>query len=135
MDPIANMLIALKNASMARKPEARVPYAQLSHQIADVLQGEGYIATVSAEGIGSRKQLVIELAYVQTGPAKSAKKPRINGVTRISKPSRRTYAGYRSVQPVRQGKGMVVVSTPQGLKTDTQARQEKLGGEVLFKIW
>ncbi|MDP3988668.1 MAG: 30S ribosomal protein S8 [bacterium] len=135
MDPIANMLIALKNASMAKRPLARVPYSQLNHQIIDLLKREGYVEDVTIEGEGVKKQLVISLAYTQMGVAQSAKKARITGVTRVSKPSRRTYLGYRSVVPVRQGKGMVVISTPQGLKTDKEVRKEKHGGEVLFKIW
>ena len=129
------MLIALKNASMAKKAQVRVPYARLNHQIADVLAREGYVAGVTAKGDGAARELVIELSYTQTGSAQSAKQPRITDVTRVSKPSRRTYAGYQDVGSVRQGKGLKVISTPQGLKTDGEARKEHLGGEVLFEIW
>lgn len=135
MDPIANMLIALKNASMAKKAEASLPYAKFTHQIAMLLKEEGYVEDVRVEGEGVKTRLVVVLKYMQTGAAKTAKRSRINDVTRVSKMSRRTYAGYRAMPSVRQGKGIAVVSTPKGLMTDKQARKEKVGGEVLFNIW
>ncbi|MDP3989066.1 MAG: 30S ribosomal protein S8 [bacterium] len=135
MDPIANMVTALKNASLSKKSEARLPYATFTHQIANLLLKEGYVEDVSVEGDGVRKKLVITLKFVQTGAAKNAKEGRISEVKRVSKPSRRMYAGYREIRSVRQGRGIALISTPAGLKTDKEARKEKLGGELLFEIW
>ncbi len=94
--------------------------------IAEALKREGYLADVEApKKIGP---LVVTLAYRGASPA-------INGVKRISKPSRRLYMGVRDIHPVKRGHGLVLLSTPKGILTGKDAQAQRVGGEILFEIW
>ncbi|MFA5876769.1 30S ribosomal protein S8 [Patescibacteria group bacterium] len=128
-DPIGDFIVRLKNATAVRKASVAVPFSKLKLAVALALRKSGYLGEVSEEGSGIHKTLVVELLYDAEGL------PRINGVKRISKPGRRLYAKAREVFPVKYGKGLMVLSTPQGIVTDREARQNRLGGETLFKIW
>lgn len=128
MDPIANFLIALKNASMARHTTMSMPYSRMRHEVARVLSEEGFVGAVSVSG-KEKKSLVVELAYGEDGA------PRITHVRRISKPSRRVYYPVKKITPVRQGYGLIVFSTPKGVMSGTAARKQHVGGEALFTIW
>ncbi|MBP6945976.1 MAG: small subunit ribosomal protein S8 [Parcubacteria group bacterium Greene0714_7] len=128
-DPIGDFIVRLKNATAVRKASVAVPFSKLKLAVALALRKSGYLGEVSEEGSGIHKTLVVELLYGADGL------PRINGVKRISKPGRRLYAKAREVFPVKYGKGLMVLSTPQGIVTDREARQNRLGGETLFKIW
>ncbi len=124
-DPIADLLVRLKNASNVGKDRVTLPYSRLKHAVADILSKEGYVG----EGVSKKNfSLVVPLAYKDGKPA-------IVGTKRVSKPSRRMYMGVRDVRPVKQGYGLVVLSTPKGVMTGTQARAARVGGEVLFEIW
>jgi len=128
-DSISDLIIRLKNASLARKDNLTISYSKLKASIAEVLVKEGYIKTASKKGKKVQKSLEIELAYTTEG------KPVLNDVERVSKVSKRLYYGFSEIRPVRQGFGKLILSTPKGILTGDQARKEKVGGEPLFKIW
>ena len=97
----------------------------MKYAVARVLEREGYVADVGGK---SGEALKVSLVYKNDRPA-------INGVKRISKPSRRMYAGVRGIKPIKQGHGLLVLSTPMGIMTGKEARASRVGGEVLFEIW
>ncbi len=128
-DPISNFLIAIKNASRAGKDVAAVPYSNLKNEIAKLLEKEGYIKSVHVKGKKATRRIEVEIAYREN------KQPRVEDVTRMSKPSRRIYLPAKELRLVKQGKGMLVVSTPKGILRGEEARKANVGGEVLFMIW
>ncbi len=127
-DPIADMIVRIKNASDSRKESVSIPYSQLKFEIATALAKEGYVKSVSKKGKVVGKTLEIELLY-------SGDTPRVQGVRRISKPSRRLYQKAKEMRPVKNGFGSNMISTPKGILSGKSARKEHLGGEVLFEIW
>lgn len=118
----------MKNAGEVKKPSVTVPYTKINQSIAEVLEKHGYIKSHSKKGKKTVKTMEVELAYEDN-------QPKIKGVERVSKQSRRIYQKVKDIKPVRYGYGFSVLSTPKGLLTDEEARKEKVGGEVLFKIW
>lgn len=129
MDPIADMLVNIKNAATAGKPFALVSYSKLKLSIANILVQEGYLKSVAKRGKKAKKFIELEIMYHQD------KTPRLSGATRISRPSKRVYYGTTDVRPVRNGYGLLVLSTPKGILTGKDARKEHVGGEALFKVW
>jgi len=127
-DPIAAMLITIKNASRSKGKTVTVPYSKLKHSIANCLEKEGYLAGVSKKVIKNMPALVLDLAY-------EGEKAKLTDLKRISKPSLRVYAGVKDLRPVRQGYGIMVLSTPKGILTDKEAKKELVGGEVICKLW
>lgn len=127
-DPISDLIIQIKNANTAGKRVITLPYSKMKESIAEVLQKEGFVAGVEKKGKAPILSLDVTLAYEGT-------EPKVQGVQRISKLSKRMYQGFADIKPVRNGYGRVVLTTPQGIMTDVQARKQKVGGEVLFKIW
>lgn len=127
-DPIGAMLIMVKNAGLASRDTVTVPYSKLKHAIADCLLEEGYIASVSKKT--KKEHPVLELGVLFNG-----KTPRVSDVKRISKPSRRMYMGVKEIRPIRNGSGVLVLSTPKGIMTGKKARKEMVGGEALFMMW
>lgn len=127
MDRIADFIIALKNAGPVRHKTVIVPYSRMKHSIAKVLLDRGYIDGFEKKEYKNGPVLAVDLKYSATGP-------RITDVKRISKPSRRMYAGVRDVKPVLQGHGLLVLSTPKGVMSGEDAQKERVGGEVLFEI-
>jgi len=128
MDPVANMLSQIKNAGAAGKTTIAVPYSKFRHAIAEALLREGYLVNVERKGRKTGKVLELEIAYENN-------RPKIKEAKRVSKLSRRTYAGARDLRPVRQGYGNTILSTPKGVLTLAEAKKEGVGGEVLFSIW
>ncbi len=128
MDSIADMINSLKMGAKAGKPSVLVPHSNIKMAIAKLLEEEGFIKSVVKAGKKNRKFIQCDLIYAE-GAAK------INGVKRVSKPSRRVYVQTRELPRLRGNKGMAVISTPSGLKTAKAAMTEKVGGEVLFTIW
>ncbi len=124
MDPLANMLVTIKNGYLAKKSQILVPYSKFKMEIIKVLEKENLV------GKNSKKdnQIVIELVY-------SAKEPRINEIKQISKQGLRVYSKAKHIKPVRGGRGTIIVSTPQGVMTDKDAKAKNLGGEIICKIW
>lgn len=128
-DPVADLIIQLKNAGAAGRTQVVLPYSKLKAAIAQKLEECGYLKTVVKRGKKARKALEIELMPAKNGALV------IQGVERVSKPGRRVYTSVTHVRSVRQGKGTLVLSTPKGILTDTEARKAHVGGEALFMIW
>ena len=128
MDSIANMIIGIKNAGNAGKESVALPYSKLKEAIANVLLKENYIKSVSKKKRLNNKMLEIGILYADD-------KPKVQGVQRISKFSKRVYQKSNLLKPFKSGYGKVILSTNKGILTDRQAAKEKVGGEVLFKIW
>lgn len=129
-DPIADMLVRLKNAGETGKSVVEIPFSGLKLRIANILLEEGFVSSVEKKtkkgAIGS---IAIGLAFDETN------RPRLSGLVRVSRPSRRMYSKSKEIRPVQQGHGIMILSTPKGLMTDARARKENVGGEVLCKIW
>lgn len=123
------MLTRLRNASAVRLPQVRMPHSRVKAALADVLAKEGYVGKVSKDDNEGKPELVIVLRYGED------KSPALQGLARVSKPGQRIYVPKTKVPRVRQGLGMSVLSTPNGLLTDRQARKAGVGGEVLCTIW
>jgi len=128
MDPVSNLLISIKNGNRALKESVIVPESKLCLAIAQKLSKEGFVGAISKKS--RRGRPVLEIALISND-----RMPKVTEVNRISKPSRRMYAGAADVKIVKNGRGMLVLSTPKGILTDKEARKEHVGGEVLFSIW
>lgn len=128
MDPVSNMLIGMKNANRALRDSVIVPHSKLCLSIAEKLSKEGFVGAITKKT--RRGRPVFEVTLLSADRV-----PKITDVTRISKPSRRMYAGMHDIKPVKSGHGLLVLSTPKGILTDKEARKEHVGGEVLFSIW
>ncbi len=128
MDVLSNMLISIKNAGNAGRDSLLVPHSKMKESVASVLEKEGFIKSAKAVTKDGRKFLAIDL-YLEN------REPRIRDVKRISKASKRIYRGANELRPVKNGYGILVVSTPKGVMSGKEARKAKLGGEVLFSIW
>lgn len=134
MSPIANMLNMIENAGKAGKQSVTVPFSQVKSNIAKVLFDAGYIAGYTKK---TRKPAdVLEIAIAYTGaPVMGKAQPRVHEINMVSKPSRRMYAGVRDIKPVKQGRGLLVLSTPKGILSGDKAIAEQVGGEVIAEIW
>lgn len=130
-DPIADMLVRIKNAGDAGNPTTQIPYSDMKMRIANILLEEGYVASVVKKTGKSAHQKFIEVGILYDGH----RRPRLSGLTRVSRPSRRVYSGVVELKPVNQGHGIMILSTPKGVLTDKTARKEHVGGEVICKIW
>jgi small subunit ribosomal protein S8 len=128
MDQLANMIIQMKNAGNAGRDHVDVPYSKIKHNIANVLKEEGFVKNVSEGTVKGKKVLSIDLILEN-------RIPKIKGVKRLSKSSKRIYKKSSEIRPIKSGYGLLVISTPSGIMSGTQARKEHLGGEVLFSIW
>ena len=129
-DPIADMLTRIRNAVRIERPQVEVPVSKVKRGLADVLKREGFIWDWSeVEDDQPVKTLRIDLKYGPNGEQV------IRHIKRVSKPGRRVYSGARELKPVLQGLGIQVVSTSRGVVSDREARQKKLGGEVLCEVW
>ena len=130
-DPIADMLTRIRNANTAFHDEVVMPSSKLKEALAGILQREGYITGFEVLDDASRpgRQLKIVLKYT------SDRKRTISGLKRVSKPGLRVYSGSESVPRVLGGMGISILSTNQGLMTDREARQRRVGGEILCQVW
>ncbi len=128
MDSISNMIIMMKNASLAKKELVSFPYSKVKNAILDCLKKEGYVSDFSKKVKKDGTILEVKLIYTDS-------KPKIVEVERISKLSRRVYFGMKDIHSVRNGSGILVLSTPKGILSGKEARKEQVGGEALFKIW
>ena len=123
-DPIADMLIRIKNAAAVGKPAVSMPSSKIKVAIAKVLQDEGYIASSRVTQDGAKAELEISLKYFEGRPV-------IERLQRVSRSSLRQYRGKDAIPKVLGGLGVAIISTSKGIMTDTQARQQGVGGEVL----
>lgn len=128
MDTLGDMLIVIKNAGNADNKSVSVSYSNFKYAVAVELLRLGYVASVNKKIKKGFKILEIGIAYKDGVP-------KIKGLKRVSKLSRRVYSGVREIKPVKQGYGNLLLSTPKGIMTGDEAIKEGLGGEALFKIW
>ncbi|HWA02524.1 MAG TPA: 30S ribosomal protein S8 [Rhizomicrobium sp.] len=129
-DPIGDLLARIRNGQLRGTAKIKSPNSRLRVRLLDVLQQEGYIrgyAEVEFKDTG-RKELEIELKYHDGRPV-------IRELKRVSTPGRRVYASVKDLKPHRQGLGVSIVSTPQGVMTDQVAREKNVGGEVLCQVF
>ncbi|CDA16633.1 MAG: 30S ribosomal protein S8 [Clostridia bacterium] len=129
-DPIADMLTRIRNANSSKHKTVDVPASNMKRAIANILLNEGYVKAVEEiEGNANQGVLRITLKYDEKGARV------IDGLKRISKPGLRVYASKDELPKVLNGLGIALISTSKGIKTDKEARQEGLGGEVLAYVW
>lgn len=127
-DPISDFIIRLKNGSDAKKSSVVVSNSKLAFNVAQALKKAGYVTGVEKKGKLFSRELEIGLLYFETGA-------RIHGIERVSKPSRRVYLKSEDIRTYRSGFGNTFFSTSKGIMTDAEAKKNKVGGEVLFRIW
>lgn len=128
-DPLGDMLTRIRNAQLRRRGRVSTPGSKLRARVLDVLKAEGYIRDYSAVDFGNgRTEFEIELKYYDGQPV-------IRSIGRVSKPGRRVYASVDTMPRVSDGLGITIVSTPQGVMADHQARERNVGGEVLCKVF
>jgi small subunit ribosomal protein S8 len=123
------MFNRIRNAGAAQLKDAAMPLSKMKSEIARLLKQEGYIRDFAVEADGGRKVLRIAIKY------DADRKPAIRGLKRISKPGLRHYVGAADIPRVLGGMGLAILTTPAGLLTDAEARQRKVGGEVVCHVW
>jgi small subunit ribosomal protein S8 len=125
-----DLLTKVKNAQRARKEVVKSAYTNFDFAIAEILAKNNYVDSVAKKGRMPKRVMEIKLKYNAEN-----KKGAINDIKLLSTPSRRLYIGYEKLRPVKQGFGLLILSTPKGLMTGKEARKAKLGGQLLFEIW
>ena len=128
-DPIADMLARIRNASTAFHDEVEIPASKIKENIARILADEGYVDGFEVANGEGHPTIRIQLRYTEE------RERVISGIRRISKPGRRVYRGASDLPRVLGGLGVAIVSTSQGVMTDKQARQARVGGEILAYVW
>ncbi len=127
-DPIADLLTRIRNAVMVGKNEITVPSSKMKVTVAKELQKAGYLSGVKVEQAKPRDILMITIN-------KEGENSTINEITRLSKPGRRVYVGASEIPKVKSGRGIVLVSTSKGILTGNEATKQRLGGELLLKVY
>ncbi|MCP4337131.1 MAG: 30S ribosomal protein S8 [Mycoplasma sp.] len=127
-DPIADMLVRIKNANQRKHKDVTMPHSKVKAEIANILKTEGFIVNFKVEGESINKKIVINLKYKGTQRA-------ITGVKRISKPGLRVYTSKQDLPKVLSGFGTAIISTSKGMLTDREARKAGMGGEVIAYVW
>ncbi|PQO31839.1 30S ribosomal protein S8 [Bremerella cremea] len=128
-DPIADMLTRIRNAVRVEHPHVEMPTSKVKRGLADVLKREGYIWDWVETDDYPVKQIRLELKYGPSGERV------IQHIKRVSKPGRRIYSKSTDLRPILNGMGITVISTSNGVISDREARQKKIGGEVLCEVW
>src|SRR3989344_3836723 len=132
MDPIADMLIRIRNAQAVRHSEVSIPFSKMKFSIANILKNSGYIADVERKKKKSKKAeheyIVVALKYEEGVGA-------LNGSKMITTPSRRMYIKAEEIRPVRSGFGLAIISTPKGILDSHEAKKQHVGGELICEIW
>jgi small subunit ribosomal protein S8 len=127
-DPLGDMLTRIRNGQRAKKDSVMTPASKLRASVLEVLKREGYIRGYQDEILAGHAGIRIELKYFEGQPA-------IKHVARVSKPGRRVYSGSGELPVIRNGLGIVIVSTPRGVLSDAEAREANVGGEVLAEVF
>ncbi|MFZ0451861.1 MAG: 30S ribosomal protein S8 [Desulfatiglandaceae bacterium] len=128
-DPIADMLTRIRNGLKAARETVDIPCSKVKVNIAKVLKAEGYILNYKVLSDNKQGKIKVILKYDDDGV------PVLQGLKRVSKPSRRVYCGHEGIPKVLDGFGVNVISTSKGLMSDRQARKMELGGEVICSVW
>lgn len=129
-DPIADMLTRIRNASLRRIEKVDIPASKMRLEIARILKEEGFL-----RGFKTTKEKGFDVLRLALKYTADEERPVISGITRISKPGRRIYAGAREIPLVKRGLGIAIVSTSRGIITDKKARENNVGGEVICYVW
>ena len=128
-DPIGDMIARIKNAQIRNHKKINLPSSKFKVKIADVLKSEGFIIDYKINKLESNKvDLVIDLKYHSGSPV-------ISTIERVSKPGRRIFSSAESLPKINNGLGIAIISTPKGVMTDIDARKQKLGGEIICKVF
>jgi small subunit ribosomal protein S8 len=128
-DPLGDLLTRIRNAQERRRPKVSSPASKLRVRVLDVLKDEGYIRGYSqVDHKNGQSELEIELKYANGQPA-------IRDIQRVSKPGRRVYKAVRDLATVANGLGVAILSTPKGVMSDSRAREENVGGEILCSVF
>jgi small subunit ribosomal protein S8 len=127
-DPISNLINGLSNASKAKKDTVVMPSSKLLENVCKILKEEQYIDSFEVTDNKGKKTLTVNVKYTEGVPAVTAAK-------RLSKQSQRLYSGAKSLRPVKNGYGIMVLTTPKGLMTGRTAKKMNIGGETLFIMW
>ena len=128
-DPLGDMIARIHNAQMRNKSKVSTPASRLRESVLDVLKTEGFIRGYAAvEHSNGHKEIEIELKYFDGEPV-------IREISRVSKPGRRVYVAVRNLPRVNNGLGVSILSTPKGVMSDSRAREENVGGEILCNIF
>ena len=127
-DPIGDMLARIKNSQIRSQKEGKMPSSKFKTKIAAVLKEEGFIIDYKVEENDKKQNLVIVLKYNFGNPV-------INSIERVSKPGRRIFSSAESLPKINNGLGIAIISTPKGVMTDVNARKQKIGGEIICKVF
>lgn len=127
-DQISDMLIRIKNAQKAGKKDVLMQSSRLKLAVAQILNKKNYLGDVSIQTEGNKKFLKIQLKYEDKTPA-------ISEIKRVSRQGQRIYASKEKLPKVRDGYGMAIISTSKGVMTDREAREAKVGGEIICEVW
>ena len=127
-DPVGDLLARIRNGQLRALQKISSPHSRLRASVLDVLKEEGFIRSYTEVETSGRRELEIELKYHEGQPV-------IRELKRVSTPGRRVYTSVKDLKPHRQGLGVSIVSTPQGVMTDTHAREKNVGGEVLCQVF
>lgn len=127
-DPIADMLTRVRNAIMAGKREVSMPSSKIKLSVAEQLKKAGYLSEINVQKASPRDTLTIIINQEGTNPT-------INEIERVSKPGRRVYSSAAEIPRVKNGRGVLLVSTSKGVMTDSEARKNRLGGELICKVY
>jgi small subunit ribosomal protein S8 len=128
-DPLSDLIARIRNAAMRKKSKVSTPASKLRGRVLDVLQEEGYIRGYALiEKEGEHPEFEIELKYFDGEPV-------IADIARVSKPGRRVYSSIQDLKPVKNGLGISILSTSKGVMSDSAARDQNVGGEVLCRVY
>ena len=127
-DPIGDMLARLKNSQKRNHKKIELPSSKFKAKIAEILKSEGYIIDYEVKSDQNKANLSISLKY-------SSGNPVISSIERVSKPGRRIFSSAESLPKVNNGLGIAIISTPKGVMTDIDARKQKVGGEIICKVF
>lgn len=127
-DPIADMLSRIRNAIAVRKNAVNLPHSNVKESVARLLKESNFITDVRVEGEGITKNLVLTLSDEDSNSP-------ITEIQRLSKPGRRHYVSAQEIPTIKRGRGIVIISTSKGMMTGDRARQERIGGELICKVY
>ena len=127
-DPIGDMIARIKNAQLRNHKSVKMPSSKFKIQIAEILKSEGFIIDYKVNMEKNKPLLLINLKYNSGNPV-------INTIERISKPGRRIFSSAESLPKINNGLGIAIISTPKGVMSDVDARKQKIGGEIICKVF
>ena len=127
-DPIGDMIARIKNAQMRNNKIVELPSSNFKVKISEVLKSEGYIVDFKINDVEKKPTLSINLKYHSGNPV-------ISTIERVSKPGRRIFSSAESLPKVNNGLGIAIISTPKGVMTDIDARKQRIGGEIICKVF